>query len=82
MVGTCNVNCLCADGDDDPAEFVCAVVDCPEFFNGYNPSKKCIMQYNKEDCCAMNTICGKSYILSNVEYFSIKSYCFNLHKCV
>lgn len=60
VAGTCNVNCFCSEGrDGDPAEFVCAIVDCPEFFNGYNPSKKCIMQYNKEDCCASNTICGK-----------------------
>lgn len=45
LVGTCNGHCYCAEGiDEDPAEFKCASLDCPEFF-GYSQhsgsSKKC-----------------------------------------
>jgi hypothetical protein len=66
LAGTCNGHCSCTEPrDSSPAEFVCAHIDCPEFFgNEYDDqSRKCIRQYDREHCCAINTICGKLQLL-------------------
>lgn len=60
LAGTCNGNCFCSEPRGErPAEFVCAHIDCPEFFNDHDPSKKCVRQYDNEHCCAIGSVCGK-----------------------
>lgn len=60
LAGTCNGNCFCSEPrGKKPAEFVCAHIDCPEFFGDHDPSKKCIRQYDNDHCCAIKSVCGK-----------------------
>ena len=61
---SCTVGCFCThnDYDDDKhAKFTCAHIDCPEFFGNPNEErgKTCIKQYEKDGCCAKNTVCGE-----------------------
>lgn len=70
LAGTCNGNCICSEPRDGrPAEFVCANIDCPDFFHGNDPSRKCIKQYDHEHCCAIKTLCGNdTEVLAKCEF--------------
>lgn len=62
LAGTCNGNCICSEPRyGRPAEFICAHIDCPEFLQGHDSSRKCIRQYDHEHCCAIKTLCGKLF---------------------
>lgn len=58
--GLCSAACHCQEGvDGTRADFKCAHVDCPEFFNEHEPEKNCIKQYDLDHCCATKEVCGK-----------------------
>lgn len=62
LESSCDVGCRCVSyGDDEPAKFICAHIDCPEFFGSdYDEKKgsKCIAQYKKNGCCKERDVCG------------------------
>lgn len=52
---SCSPACRC-DDKTSPASFVCASIDCPEFFNR---QENCIYQYEKGSCCSSGApVCG------------------------
>ncbi|CAG9809167.1 unnamed protein product [Chironomus riparius] len=70
LAGTCSGSCFCSEPRGGrPAEFVCAHIDCPEFFHDHDPSKKCIRQYDNKHCCAIKSVCdNETATLSTCEF--------------
>lgn len=58
---SCTVGCRCRkDYPDEPANIVCAHIDCPEFFGREeNPGRNCISQYKPDQCCKVGEVCGE-----------------------
>lgn len=62
---SCTVECMCREGSgNESAKFVCAHIDCPEFFGAHHmekedmPGKKCVRQYKANGCCSTGQTCG------------------------
>lgn len=51
---SCSPGCRCID-NTSPASFVCAHIDCPEFFRH---DENCVLQYKLSDCCSSSEVCG------------------------
>lgn len=72
---SCTAQCYCREGDEDQsAKFVCAHIDCPEFFGSHTesemPGKKCVRQYKTNGCCSTGSTCGRlSHLLTHQSVF-------------
>ncbi|XP_062559163.1 uncharacterized protein LOC134223958 isoform X1 [Armigeres subalbatus] len=67
---SCSPACRCANFTT-PASFVCAEIDCPEFF-GRDDS--CVYQYTPFGCCASNKVCEKEVEKLDVCYLDGERY--------
>jgi len=70
----CQPGCRCS-GYGENLSFVCAHVDCPEFFGGGRGGPECVSQYNLDSCCRSKLVCDDKEIkaLAKCE-FEGKSY--------
>ncbi|KAF2889819.1 hypothetical protein ILUMI_16354 [Ignelater luminosus] len=56
IYGNCKADCLCTEGYDGRAEFVCATLDCPEWL-GYQANPGCYFTYEFDKCCSVGETC-------------------------
>nr|WIM01362.1 C-rich 30-kDa protein [Limnephilus flavicornis] len=59
----CVTGCFCDERSEGKAGFICAIIDCFEFFVSPDPKKiNCIRQYKLESCCSENEVCDPDAI--------------------
>ncbi|KFB37559.1 AGAP011183-PA-like protein [Anopheles sinensis] len=52
----CQASCFCA-AEKPFAKFICAQIDCPEFFRRFD-HEHCMRTYKKGSCCSDGSVCG------------------------
>jgi hypothetical protein len=56
---TCEAKCYCnLDRRGGASEFICTRLNCNDKLSDFS-GKKCINQYDNDNCCAINRVCGK-----------------------
>lgn len=53
IYGNCHVACRCAER----AEYVCAILDCPEWLGNIPYKPGCYLKYELNKCCSMGQVC-------------------------
>ncbi|XP_001659087.2 uncharacterized protein LOC5570366 [Aedes aegypti] len=67
---SCSPACHC-NNRTTPASFVCAQIDCPEFFGR---DESCVYQYTSGDCCSSSKVCGEEAEKLDVCYMDGEQY--------
>ncbi|XP_053684684.1 kielin/chordin-like protein [Sabethes cyaneus] len=68
---SCEPGCRCINYTS-PASFVCAHIDCPEFFDSYK--ENCMFQYEPRGCCSARQVCGEEMNKLSVCYLEGAKY--------